>query len=368
MTHTTQTTQTEDQTTIPDEHINTVRFIREAMAQDGMDWRTEMPSKGYCIQMALASGREKCGSTLGLKLRQWAHYAPAFPDQELWITPALSLNIPDVETHPPVELPEPPDAPTVAVPSPDQPQTDHEQPQQPTDQTADRPDQTTQTEQQTTDQPDQTDQPAFKTGLSNLRFLPPIASLGLSAIMQVIIVTDLLGNALSDRYESMGQWAFAIAGLFGLGIACALEGSAAYILDLYKKHLLARDSTIALRVLLIVYVSGSAALIHWWTDRRELPWELALVLSLLAGSSIVLWTMGSKWENRARMRENGQIDEALPRMSTSAKFWHPVRWIQTLWLTSWTPVQTTAEARERYAVWHADRQTKKADHKNAKND
>lgn len=353
----TTTAQTADQTNptaqfgpCPDEHRYTVQFIREAMAEDGMDWRQTAPTKKYAITMALASGREKCGSELGMKLREWVQTAPVLdPDQLDQLPP------------PPAPEPEP-----EADPEPEEKrsglfglfkrtkETDQAEAQTEPEQTV-----VAEAEPVVEPEPERAEEP-FHTGLSRLRFVPPIASLGLSAIMQVIIVTDLLGHALNERYH-LGFWAYGIAALFGAGIACALEGSAAYILDLYKKHLLEQDSTFSLRLLLLVYVSGSAALIHWWTDKRQLPWELALVLSCLAGSSIVLWIMGSKWENRVKMRENGQLDPAMVRLASSAKFWHPLRWIQTLWLTSWEPVQTTAEARERHSSWSADRQAKAAD-------
>lgn len=200
--------------------------------------------------------------------------------------------------------------------------------------------------------------PATPLQLGRLRLIPPVASLGLSAIMQVIIVTDVLGHSLIARYDTnadnRGAF-FAVAFFFGIGIACALEGAAAYLLDLYRKHLLARDSVFTLRLLLIAYVGGSGALIHWWTGNPKvepghLPWVLATVLSVLAGSSVLLWIMGSKWENRERMRANGQLDPAMPRLSTPAKLFHPVRWVKTMWLVSWEPAETAEEARARYAA------------------
>lgn len=312
---TAQTIQTDP---VPEEHRYLVQYIRDAMAEDGMDWRQTVPTKKYCMQMAVAAGREKCGDALGLKLREWVQTAPAY---------VADLPVQSVDQAP------------AAVELPVLEQTERSDGQ--------------------------------TTHLSRLRFVPPFASLGLSAIMQVVIVTDLLGSALVRRYDTNADDKFAffaLAAAFGIGIACALEGSAAYILDLYKKHLLAQDSTMTLRGLLVVYVSGSAGLIHWWTNQRGLPWEMALVLSGLAASSIVLWIMGSKWENRVQMKANGQLDPAMPRLSTAAKAFHPVRWIRTMALTSWDPVQTTAEARERHAVWLADRAVRKAEKRQTKAD
>lgn len=352
---------------VPEEHLPAIRYIRRAMIKDGMDWRETAPTKNYCIAMALASGREKCGSTLGLKLREWAQTAPWSPEDDLV----------DEATPEPDPLPEAADVATIVA-----------------DATTDaglfrflrRAKQTGQTDPEATPEP-QTAEPepapvvvpepeiapapapatpvAPASKLGWLRFLPPVASLGLSAVMQVIIVTDVLGHALRARYDGLGGWSFVIACLFGVGIAFALEGSAAYLLDLYRKHLLAQDSVFTLRLMIFGYVGGSAALIHWWTENPviepgHLPWVLATVLSVLAGSSILLWIMGSRWENREKMRAQGQLDKAMPRLAGSAKLWHPVRWLVTLSLTSWDPADTTAEARSRYAVWSQTRADRRA--------
>lgn len=347
---TSETTQT---TEVPDEHRHAVQFIRDAMKLDGKDWRKEAPTKNYCIAMAVKSGRESCGSTLGLKLREWVQTAPVYVDDQ-WLDDDEESTLQLVIDGKPIDL-----TPAETVPQTVPQTADPEQVVEPTQQH-----ELPEAVDAATPAPEPLAE-ATPERQSKLRLLPPFASLGLSAVMQVIIVTDLLGHALDKQYD-MAFWGYVIAFVFGAGIACALEGSAAYILDLYKKHLLAKDSTLTLRVLLLVYVGGSAAMIHWWTDERKLPWEFATVLSGLAASSIVLWMMGSKWANRVQMRENGQLDPALPRLATPAKFFHPVRWIQTIALTSWEPVQTTAEARERHAVWAADQRAKKLAKKQTK--
>lgn len=181
-----------------------------------------------------------------------------------------------------------------------------------------------------------------------LRYLPPTAALGTAAILQITAVTDLLGEMLAQR---AGTWGYLIAGLFGLSVACAAEGGAAYLMDLYDKHLLARDSTWTLKVGMVVYVSGSAAAIHWWATYRHLPVLLSWLLAAMSASALFLYSRGSRWSNREAMRRAGQLDQALPRLALSAKALHPIRWMITLYLISWDPVETTEQARARYAVW-----------------
>lgn len=190
-----------------------------------------------------------------------------------------------------------------------------------------------------------------------LRYTPPAAALGTAFVLQIVVVTDLLGGALADRFHT--AWAYTPAVMFGLAVATSLEGGAAYLMDLYDKHLLARDNTLWLRVLMVVYVAGSAAAIHWWADTRGLPTIMSWLLAGMSASALFLWSRGSRWQHREAMRAAGQIDPALPRLPMASKLLHPVRWLVTLWLISWEPVSTTSQARARYRTWK-DRQAGKA--------
>src|SRR5262245_50004249 len=186
-----------------------------------------------------------------------------------------------------------------------------------------------------------------------LRYVPPAAALGTSFVLQVIIVTDTLGGALAQT--ALGRYGWLLGALFGLAVASCAEGGAAYLMDLYDRHLLARDSVWLLRLAMLVYVAGSAAVIHWWADRHHLPAALSVLLAGMSASALFLWSRGARWRNREAMRAAGQIDPALPRLPVSAKVMHPVRWLATLYVISWSPVATTDQARVRYNEWRTGR-------------
>lgn len=181
-----------------------------------------------------------------------------------------------------------------------------------------------------------------------LRFVPPVAALGTAFVLQVAAMTDTVGGALVSQY---GIWAYIGGGLLGLSVASCAEGGAAYLMDLYDKHLLAGDSVWMLRLTMLAYVGASAGVIHWWTGHRHLPEIISWVLAGMSASALYLWSRGSRWRRRDAMRTNGLIDDAMPRFSMAAKMFHPVRWINTVRLISWDPVRTPAEARVRYDEW-----------------
>ncbi len=197
-----------------------------------------------------------------------------------------------------------------------------------------------------------------RTGASVLRFIPPVAALGTAFVLQVIVVTDTVGGALADRYG--GQWPYIVGGMLGLSVASCAEGGAAYLMDLYDRHLLARDSVWKLRIAMSAYVAVSALAIHWWTDKQHLPSVIAWLLAGMSASALFLWSQGSRWRNRQDMIAAGQLDPALPRLPVPAKVWHPIRWLTTLYLISWNPVATTSEARSRYQEWKDRRSGKTA--------
>jgi hypothetical protein len=132
-------------------------------------------------------------------------------------------------------------------------------------------------------------------------------------------------------------------------------------MDLYDKHLMARDSTWLLRLGMVVYVGASTGLLHWYLDYRHMPTLVSWVLAGMSGLSLFLWSRGSRWANRVQMRDAGQLDPALPKLPMTAKMLHPWRWLVTLYLTSWEPVATTDEARQRYAEWRTARRTASQD-------
>lgn len=184
-----------------------------------------------------------------------------------------------------------------------------------------------------------------------LRYVAPVAALGTAFVLQTVAVTDVLGSALAERAGT--AWMYVPALLLGLAVASCVEGGAAHVMDLYDRHLLARDSVWVLRLAMVAYVVASGAVIHWWADQRQLPAEMSWLLAGMSGSALLLWSRSSRWRHREAMRAAGQLDPALPRLPVAAKLLHPWRSLVTLWLISWEPVATTDEARARYEQWRA---------------
>lgn len=200
-------------------------------------------------------------------------------------------------------------------------------------------------------------QPKRKVSGDWLRFVPPVSALGTAFVLQVIAMTDTVGGALAGQY---GRWAYLPAALLGVSVACCAEGGAAYLLDLYDKHLLAGDSVWILRLTMFAYVAASAGVIHWWTAHRHLPEIISWVLAGMSGSALYLWSRGSRWRRRDVMRRKGLIDEAMPKFSMVAKLFHPIRWFNTVRLISWEPVRTTGEARVRYDAWKSAKRARRS--------
>jgi len=192
---------------------------------------------------------------------------------------------------------------------------------------------------------------------SLIRMIPPVAALGAAFCLQVIAVSDVLGGSLSKQ---MGSWGYLIGALFGLAVASTCEGGAAYLMDLYDKHMLAGDSTWSLKLSMLVYVGASAAALHWWAAMRQIPGVVPWLLAAMSAAALYLWSRGSRWDHREHMRATGQIDRALPRLSVSAKSFHPFRYLITLYLITWDQVSSTDEARARYAEWKQHRKQEKA--------
>jgi hypothetical protein len=198
---------------------------------------------------------------------------------------------------------------------------------------------------------------------SRLRYVPPVAALGVAAVLQVVAMTDLAGGPLAAalaanpqtaRYAALGY----LAGfLLGVAVASCVEGGAALLMDLYDRHLMERDSTWVLRLGMVTYVAASTALLHWYLAYRHMPTLVSWVLAGMSGLSLFLWSRGSRWANRVQMRRAKQLDPALPKLPMAAKIWHPWRWLMTLRLISWEPVETTEQARQRYAEWRTARRT-----------
>ncbi len=212
---------------------------------------------------------------------------------------------------------------------------------------------TTQPTPDTGGQADTTTGQSARTPADLLRYVPPVSALGTAFVLQTIAITDMVGSTLAGRYHT--GWMYALAGLLGVSVASCLEGGAAYLMDLYDRHLLVGDSVWLLRLTMVVYVVASGAVIHWWLHVRGLPDVISWLLAGMSASALYLWSRGSRWRRRKAMRDQGLIDPAMPRLPVAARMLHPVRYLITLYLISWEPVRTPDEARARYEQWRTAR-------------
>ncbi len=151
--------------------------------------------------------------------------------------------------------------------------------------------------------------------------VPPLAALGLAAYYQTEIAHDVLGFTY--------PWAVVPA--------AAIEGGAAYCAVLYDRHLVAGDSTLALRLGMLGYAAGSSALLAWHAHATGKPWQISAALGLLTLSAIFLWGRRGKWRKREILREKGLLDAQVVRFSFA-------RWLAA-------PLETPGALR--YAVKHS---------------
>ncbi|MEV0151573.1 MULTISPECIES: hypothetical protein [unclassified Nonomuraea] len=92
------------------------------------------------------------------------------------------------------------------------------------------------------------------------------------------------------------------------------------------------------------------------------PTPTAVVFALFSFISPALWRIHSRAKNRDTLKKAGEIDTRAPRLAMAKKLWHPIRWIVTMYLATWsTDVRTPAEAMALYDDWKAARlEAKKA--------
>lgn len=151
--------------------------------------------------------------------------------------------------------------------------------------------------------------------------MPPTAALGLAGYYQSEIAHDVLGFAY--------PWAAVPA--------AAIEGGAAYCAVLYDRHLIAGDSTTALRLGMLGYAAGSSALLAWHAKATGKPWQISVALGLLTLSALFLWGRRGKWRKRATLREHGLLDAQMVRFA--------------IYRYVFSPLETPAALR--YAVKHS---------------
>lgn len=82
------------------------------------------------------------------------------------------------------------------------------------------------------------------------------------------------------------------------------------------------------------------------------PTAQAVTFGLLSAISPWLWAIRSRSLNRDRLRELGMVDERGLKLSTSRKFWHPLKSLQVIRWAAWSGVTKPADA---VSGWEASR-------------
>lgn len=114
------------------------------------------------------------------------------------------------------------------------------------------------------------------------------------------------------------------------------EGAAGYIARLYLRALLRGDSTVVLRLAMMVYAAVSCGLLWWHLDHVGKAWHLAAAVGALTLSGIFLWARRARDMRRDELYARGLVDAAVVRFSLAS------------WLAA--PIETPLALR--YAIKH----------------
>jgi hypothetical protein len=141
------------------------------------------------------------------------------------------------------------------------------------------------------------------------------------------------------------QWT--IAGLF----AVAVESVGVFLAGMAHAALMADQSAGLLR-------AGSYAvgllvgLLNYWHFAGDAfaPTAQAVAFGALSSISPWLWSIYSRYRNRDRLAELGQVDKRAVKLSTARKFWHPVKSVKVIRYASWVGI---VEPDEAVRAWEA---------------
>lgn len=95
----------------------------------------------------------------------------------------------------------------------------------------------------------------------------------------------------------------------------AIEGGAAYAATLYLRKLVAGHSTVGTRLGMVVYASGSSALLVWHALGSGKPWQAAAAIGCMTLAAVWIWGQRSRWLRRADLQRRGLVDAQAPRFN-----------------------------------------------------
>jgi hypothetical protein len=92
---------------------------------------------------------------------------------------------------------------------------------------------------------------------------------------------------------------------------------------------------------------------YWhWAGPAFAPTAQAVVFGVLSSISPWLWAIYSRYRNRDRLAELGQVDVRGVKLSTSRKLWHPVKSVSVIRFASWEGI---IEPNEAVRAWSSSR-------------
>jgi hypothetical protein len=140
-----------------------------------------------------------------------------------------------------------------------------------------------------------------------------------------------------------------LAGFF----AVTIESIGVYLAGMAHAARMADQSAGALQ--LGAYLVGLFVgfLNYWhWAGPAFAPTAQAVVFGVLSSISPWLWAIYSRYRNRDRLAELGQVDVRGVKLSTSRKLWHPVKSVSVIRFASWEGI---IEPNEAVRAWSAAR-------------
>jgi hypothetical protein len=154
-------------------------------------------------------------------------------------------------------------------------------------------------------------------------------------------------NHITDpSWDPRFRWALAF------GFAAAVESIGVYLAWEAHSALMAGQSAGMLRggSYAVGVLVGLLNYAHFAGDSYT-PNPQAITFGLLSAISPWLWAIRSRSMNRDRLDELDMVDERGLKLSTSRKFWHPIRSIRVISWAAWAGVTKPAEA---VARWEAE--------------
>lgn len=134
---------------------------------------------------------------------------------------------------------------------------------------------------------------------------------------------------------------WAVAALF----AVAVESVGVFLAGMAHAALMADQSAATLRLgsYLVGALVGTLNYWHFAGDGFR-PTAQAVAFGALSSISPWLWAVYSRYRNRDRLAELGQIDKRGVKLSTSRKFWHPLKSVSVIRYASWEGIVEPDEA------------------------